>query len=268
MFSRLTLVGLTLCVFSGCHSCGPRCNSCGPTMGYPQSQIYSTPQMMVPNSVQPGVPSGGVPANGGSSAPPYQPPVTSSPSTSGENLAPDYGDPPVDTDVDPAFNVPAEPLGANDQSDDFQLSSSRTSELDFEEDEFVEPISVQPASSLGNLDNGRPKAVSSRPNPYLYDRDTDDFNGDGVEDTYEWLRGTVDFDAQRREWQITYNPDPTDRDDKYGGTFTLSNDEGLYKLGLIPDDVVLIDGRVDIENVNHQGKPTYRVENVKRLEPE
>jgi hypothetical protein len=267
MFSRITLAGLMLCVFSGCHSCGPRCNSCGPNMGYPQSQIYTTPQMVVPNSVQPGVPSGGVPANGGSNAAPYQAPVTNPPNTGGEKAVPDYGDPP--TEIDPNYNVPVEPVGANERPNDFQLSSSETSELAFEEEDgFFEPITAQPASSISDVDKRRPNAVSSRPDPYMYDNDADDFNGDGVEETYEWLRGVVDYDAKRSEWQITYNSDPTDKDDKYGGTFTLSNVQGLYDLGLIPDDVVLIDGHVDIENVNYQGKPTYRIENVKRLKPD
>jgi hypothetical protein len=242
--------------------------------------------MMVPNSVPPGVPSGGVPANGGGDALPYQPPINSAPNTGGGGEVPDYDYDDVNpgADSETNFNVPVEPLGANpveplganpveplganEKPADVELSRNEIPRHDYDDDDFVEPITVQPASSTSDFDGPPSTAATSRPDPYMYDKQADDFNGDGIAETYEWLRGVLDFDDQRREWQITYNADPTDKNDKYGGTFTLSNDEGIYDLELVPDDVVLIDGRVDIEKVNHQGKPTYRVESVKRLEPE
>ena len=267
MLSRLIPAGLVLCAAAGCHTWYPYCNSCGPGTGYPQSQIYTTPSLTVPSTVQPGMPAGGVPAGGGSNAPPFNPTPDNPPPTGGGNLAPDYPyeEPGPDSDVDPQFNVESEPFGAVEQDPNVEITSVESS---YDEDDFVAPIEVQPASTVTSIGEGAARGAASRPDPYLYDDKDDDFNGDGVGETYEWLRGVLDYDLQRRKWQITYNADPTDKNDKYGGTFTLSNDDILYKKALMADDVVLIDGRVDIENVNYQGKPTYRVENVKRLEPE
>lgn len=276
MLSRLALAGLTLCVLAGCHSCGPYYNSCGPGVGYPANTIYTPPTTVVPNNVQPSYPSGGAPAGvapsgPGSNAPPYQPP-TNGAANGGGRAVPNYdADPSLESE--PNFNVSPEPLGATERPATVEMTDVNAveEEIETEEiaaDEFVEPIPFQPASVSGELDGPSTASMPSRPNPYMYDKNTDDFNGDGVEETYEWLRGVVNFNEKLRVWEITYNADPTDRDDKYGGTFTLSNDSGLYDLGVIPDDVVLIDGRVDIGNVDEKGKPTYRVENVKRLEPD
>ncbi len=283
MLFRLVLTGVAACAIAGCHSYHPYCNSCGPYPGHQPSQVYQPPTV-VPYQGQPGVPSGGVVPGGvapgsvtpnGGDAPLHNPsPSASNPNSRGDNLAPnDYDDDLSGTNSQ--FNIETENIAAAetaavepDPVDDSADEVTSVAEEQSLEDEFVPPVPFKPASSRAISADTPPKATAARPNPYLYDNDPGDFNGDGVEERYEWLRGVINFDEKQRQWRITYNADPTDQDDKYGGTFTLSNDDLLYKIGLIPDDVVLIDGRVDIENTDLSGKPTYRVEDVERLKPE
>jgi len=271
MMSRMALAGFLLCLISGCHSY-PYCNNCSPSTVYPMSPAY--PQqppstMIVPNTTQqsyaPTYTPGTAPANVGGEAPPYQPPPnTGNPGgnggTGGGDLPPNYDQDPL-PEADPGFGD----QGALDRSGDVEIG--QIDDSDAGNDEFLEPISVQSTSGAGLADPEPPANGAAAPSPYLWDNDKDDFNGDGIPETYEWLRGIVDFDEKRRIWRITYNANPADQSDKYGGTFTLSNDQSLYDLGLVPDDVVLIDGQVDIEKPDYAGKPTYRVDHVKRLEP-
>lgn len=279
MMSRLAIAGVMVAVMTGCHSYYPYCNSCSSYSNMQPSQVYAQPSTVVPYQ-----PPTGAPANGGTT---FQPPVNSTqpPPGNGNKTVPEY-------DLDPAnetqenFNIEPEdfleepsgielePIEDEDTfgargTNEIEGISSETEILD--EDGFAQPIPVQPASNSREIGNASPPPtapkVASRPSPYLYDRSDDDYNGDKVPEAYEWLRGVVDFDEKNRVWRVTYNPDPTDKADKYGGTFTLSNDQGLYELNVVPDDVVLIDGRVDLQNPDREGKPTYRVESIKRLEP-
>ncbi len=276
MLSRLVLAAMTAILISGCQSYYPYCDSCGQNSGFQPTQIYQQPATVVPYQGQPGVPSGTVTPNGGS-APPFQPPSSSgNPSGTGGKAVPEYNDtdPGYDSGAyDSQYQIQAEEIQAKERApvaldsiEESVAAERSVTEEPMGDDQFVDPIPFQPASATATVGEKAPSA--SRPNPYRYDKEADDFNGDGVEETYEWLMGVVDYDNTHRKWRITYNPDPTDKDDKYGGTFTLTNAQAIYDLGLIPDDVVLIDGRVDIKNTDRAGKPTYRVEHVERLEPD
>jgi hypothetical protein len=120
-------------------------------------------------------------------------------------------------------------------------------QLDFEEpdaESFQEPF--RPASNT--------VATSiPRPNPYDYDRQK-----------YTWLRGVVDYDNEHQTWHIIYNLKP-DKDDRYGGSSTLANSPQLS--GLQPNDIVLVEGRFDLDSRDNIGKPTYQVDHVARLVP-
>lgn len=286
MLSRLALAGLTVIAVSGCHSYYPYCNSCGSNPAMMPGQVYQPSQVYQPGTFAPGQIQQSVPANGGSGASQFRPPINSTPpdSNGGGNLVPnpdtDYdqnSDP--SSGVDPGFGGENEETGAVEQPSGVALSHIDDEELEASdssgevangepaEDEFSPPIPFKPASSSRTISEASPPPKSNRPNPYLYDNKNDDSNGDGVAEAYEWLRGVVEYDEKLRQWRITYNPDPTDKTDKYQGTFTLSNDEAIYKSAVDSDDVILVDGRVDIENPDASGKPTYRVENVQRLKP-
>lgn len=90
------------------------------------------------------------------------------------------------------------------------------------------------------------KAASPTPSPYDYD-----------DKTYSWLRGKVDYDEVSKTWVIIYSLDPKD---KYGGSFTLANDEKLKKLR--NDDVFLVEGKIDSTAKDSRGKPIYRIDTL------
>ena len=119
--------------------------------------------------------------------------------------------------------------------------------MDFEEpdaESFQEPF--RPASNTVST-------PTARPNPYDYDREN-----------YTWLRGVVDYDTTHQTWHIIYNLRP-DKDDRYGGSSTLSDSPQLSSLQ--PNDIVLVEGRFDANSRDNIGKPTYRIDHVARLVP-
>lgn len=111
-----------------------------------------------------------------------------------------------------------------------------------------------PLEPAGKLDSGvvavAAKTVDAKtradsPNRYDYDRGS-----------YSYLRGVVDFDPGDKSWHIIYNPKP-DSKDKYGGAFQLIDNP---KLNTLHDgDVVFIQGRVNLHQVDSHGKPKYEV---------
>lgn len=120
-------------------------------------------------------------------------------------------------------------------------------------DPFLQPIPIQPetADLVAMTEAG--SGNTGLPTPYRHERDS-----------YTWLRGVVNFDAEDKAWQIIYALDP-EPSDKFGGSMLLMDDERLDELQ--ESDVVLVEGRVDLNSRDRFGKPMYRVENVQRLEP-
>jgi hypothetical protein len=108
-------------------------------------------------------------------------------------------------------------------------------------EEFEEPQSViRPASGAA------PGAKRSNRNPYGHKAGT-----------YEWVRGIVSRDPKSDAWRITYSTDPTE---KYGGSFTLVEDEMLENL--VEGDTIYIKGRIDATATDRRGKPSYRVKDI------
>jgi hypothetical protein len=89
------------------------------------------------------------------------------------------------------------------------------------------------------------KRLADSPNRYDYDRTS-----------YSYLRGVVDFNPRDKSWSIIYSPKP-DRSDKYGGAFQLVDNPRLNKLH--DGDVVFVQGRVNLQQVDTRGKPKYEI---------
>ena len=81
--------------------------------------------------------------------------------------------------------------------------------------------------------------------------------------SYSSLRGVVDFDEEDNSWHIIYNVTPNEKD-KLGGGVRLLPHPALKTLR--NGDVVLIEGKVDYENLDRRGKPQYRISYLARLE--
>jgi hypothetical protein len=80
--------------------------------------------------------------------------------------------------------------------------------------------------------------------------------------SYSYLRGVLDFNSRDNTWNIIYSPKPDPRD-KYGGSFQLVDSPKLKTLH--DGDVVFIQGRVNLEQRDAQGKAKYEiVEDVAR----
>jgi hypothetical protein len=114
------------------------------------------------------------------------------------------------------------------------------------EEGFAKPIPTVTVS--------RTTSSVARVSPYRKER-----NG------YGWLRGVVSFDETEQEWRLTYDPDAS-ANDPYQGNFVLVGNDQLDNL--LPDDVVLVEGTIEPSLKDKRfGKPSYRVRQLKRLEP-
>jgi len=109
---------------------------------------------------------------------------------------------------------------------------------------FQTPVQLDP-ESMRVASNGAPI-------PYHYDRG------------YRKLTGKVDYDAGDKSWHIIYNPRPAD-DDKLGGSIRLLDDERLRELH--DQDIVQVEGEVDNEHPDADGKPQYRIAELHRVRP-
>jgi len=120
-------------------------------------------------------------------------------------------------------------------------------------DSFMTPAKFQAASFELPNDIGNQISNANSPSPFSYDK-----RGFG------WLRGIIEFDAQEKHWNITYNATP-DKTDKFGGNIVLLDQGKLnhFKNG----DVVLIDGKIDSSRQDRMGKPLYLISKVQKLVP-
>jgi hypothetical protein len=151
----------------------------------------------------------------------------------------------------------------DDSQDDFKKSSSSLNHPNGVRLSSITDDSEENLASLGDEGFAKPVPVTtvsnstpipSRVSPYRKDR-----NG------YGWLRGIVTFDEAEQKWRLTYNPDPT-ANDPYQGNFVLLGSDVLDSL--LPDDVVFVEGSIDPTHKDKRfGKPSYRVRQLKRLEP-
>lgn len=117
---------------------------------------------------------------------------------------------------------------------------------DLGDDGFAKPVPIIAASNV--------TSAAGRVSPYRKDR-----NG------YAWLRGVVNYDEAEQKWRLTYTPEPS-TNDPYQGNFILVGNEQLDNL--LPDDVVLVEGTIEPALKDKRfGKPSYRVRQLKRLEP-
>lgn len=269
MQARLLLVlGLAACALAGCQSYFPY--GYGGTGPYPAlppgtyappggivapstSQLppARVPQTYAPVSPRVVVPGGSVPNGlpGGVAAPARTDPSASTANTS---PVPNYPEP---------KKLP-EGLGAGVRDDDADAikgtrpgASTNPSGVQLDR---VAPDGDDPLSQLGPEEFEEPEAVirpasgatttakKSKRSPYSHKAGT-----------YEWVRGIVSRDPKTDAWRITYSTDPTER---YGGSFTLVEDEKLENL--VEGDTVYIQGRIDASAADRRGKPSYRVKEI------
>lgn len=267
---------LTVMTVIGCYSHYPS-SVYGPG-GYPG--MYPTPPagafpqgatIVPPGSTTPG--SGGTTFDSstsnrwqpGSDAPAFNPATDGVPSTGAEKPVPDYTDPSGSTftpfeggdfhdtnnfgdesssnSEPPAGNGATTPIDAgNGNLLPFDGSASNAAG----NDHFVVPaVAVTPVSAA--------RTAKPKPNPYKYDREN-----------YRWLRGVVDYEPETGTWNIIYNLQPDD-EDKYGGSIVLVGADRFGRLEA--NDVVLVEGGVDLEHRDALGKPQYRVDRLERLVP-
>ena len=293
-----TLCGPALLVLAGCY--GPPTyapSPYGPSMGapmytnppngtytvpngsYPQG-VYpqgTTPQQGVPTLVDPQVGSQPYTRNKTpyDDAAPWQPPrpVTphggQSPSpVTGDNPVPEYNDPNA---AAPQPVAPRQPRPAqSDQFDLFEQPGATPFQRDGmgRNESTAEPGPV--FASASDVELGEPDVLQAgfsrtpaaedefqppQPNPFDHDAET-----------FRWLRGVVDFDAQEKRWHILYDLNP-EESDELGGEIALVGEPQVLR-ALRVQDVVLVEGHVDTSAQDRFGKPCYRVEHLQRLQPQ
>ena len=262
-----TACGLVWLAALGCHSFspyGPGYAGNYPTQprgNFPQQGAYPQPALAmntVPGQTWPQQPqlgaAGNVPPPAFASQPPQFDSVSMPPSATGSTgtkPVPDYDDVPGGPSIGSTGDEFRSPV-ASSRGAKLDARIDDTESADPGDDAFAPPVPVQNASVSRDIPEASPPVARSNSNPYLYDTKG-----------YTWLRGIVDFDDQSKTWRITYNPDP--RGDPFGGSLTLSDDE---KLGsLLPNDVVLVEGRIDNDRRDRFSKPIYHVSNAVLLRP-
>lgn len=113
---------------------------------------------------------------------------------------------------------------------------------------------IQPASFEQSSFGPEPRQTEST-NADASSGEEDAFGYD--RNSYRWLRGVVDYDPAKKDWQIIYGLSP-EASDKFGGSLTLLDEGRLADFQ--NDDVVLVEGRIDPDaGRDVLGKPLYRV---------
>lgn len=258
-------LGLALLPAAGCQSFAPY----GP--GYPGNYPNNSGMPQGTNAPRGAASPAGATTWNGAGPPQYAAPnqgypVASAAARSGPSqpmaggapkLVPDYPDSPGGQSATGGTDEFPRRAGSPNSSGaqlDSSIDDSEENVATLGDDQFAPPIPVRTASASNPI-AAEPAAPGTKPapSPYLYDRKT-----------YKWLRGVVDYDDQHKSWRITFNPDPAGSE-PYGGNLTLVNDEQLDTL--LASDVVLVEGRIEVDRLDHFGKPMYRVETVQRLRP-
>lgn len=228
----------------------------GPTM------VPSGAPVMTPSTGQ-GVSPGLGTASGPTSAPPFKPSRT--PAGPADKTVPNYPDQATpatkskqDFDVfdneNENFKAPIEHKKLKQLEEDDRNNS--WNEPKDSDDGFETPAKFQPVSyRLGEDDpTDEEHSGETRLNPYAYDAKE-----------YSWLRGVVEYDEDTEGWYIVYDDEP-DKDDRYGGKISLADHPKLSVLKR--SEVILVQGKIDDEQVDHLGKPKYLIEQMGRCVPE
>lgn len=240
----------------------------GPQLGAPAPMVTpGVPSYAAPGSGQlPGRPNGSA-RNPQSDAPPFQPgreAGNSSAETSSSqknrvpppiHLEPDYSyeEEPSSSDSGNSGGTTPSPFqqeGASLQRLDegprlAAVAEESAAEESTGEDDFVLPLEAEAAPETIQQAAGE---TAEAPDPYDYEPEY-----------YRWLRGKVDFDEVDQTWNIIYSLNPDD-EDRYGGSITLNNHPELSKLR--DGDVALVEGRIDPDSLDRNGKPKYQITNV------
>lgn len=216
----------------------------------------------------PGSPQLGPPAGGSSQK--FQTPIPATPGGNPNDSAPlwDGGASRSDGGLVPAPHGDPNDLGAPNTLNERNARPmlSHVSGSDADDTSHLQPANLQtsraqparveaPDSFEAPLeldDNAHQHTAASGPNPYDYDREG-----------YSWLRGVVDFNDDEKTWHIIYNVKPT-KDDKFGGGIRLLPSPALKSLR--QGQVVHLEGAIDYEHRDADGKPQYRVEHLARVE--
>ena len=111
------------------------------------------------------------------------------------------------------------------------------------------PFAPDAVAQSGTQSSSNPQGNVS---PYDYDRIT-----------FRWLRGLVDYDTQDKSWYIIYSLAPS-ADDPFGGGITLVGDDRLNHLR--NGQVVLVEGGIDYNKTDRNGRACFRVENLTPLQ--
>jgi hypothetical protein len=260
-------MGLALCLCTGCQSYFPNGYGYsgpysqfpsgsypGPTTApatgssQPASSLQGTTQYPTPASLPTGKPAGAAAGTKLGTQQSNPVPKYRDPGDTPTSLGAPAGDDELDT-IKRGSSSRSNPKPAADDLED-EVGDSISSSDD---NGFSKPAPYRTASATVEDQEPRRLPSQSRPSPYKKDPDG-----------YSWLRGVVVKDAKNGSWRITYSRDADDND-QYGGTLTLVDDDRLDTL--IDDDIVLVAGKVDKSLPDRFGKPSYRVEQLKRLIP-
>lgn len=278
-------LGLLTATMAGCVSPYPYNAPYG--YGAQPGGYYGQPQYPVPSSVPSGdiqlnaptpvdsTPSGGsnsdaplFDSNANKNVPDYFTPEPGRTPDPGDVSSPDSAEKQMYDKEKHTFETDKNPFGMNPSSDvknlAFEESSTRPRALSTETaessveapppitlaaGEYSSPLELKPDQASLKL----PYDPATMPNPYNYDK-----NG------YRSLQGLVTFDDQTQTWIIMYNDKP-EREDDYGGVFTLADNE---KFSLLNDyDVVYLEGSVSETEKDAFGKPKYKVDFLNKLRP-
>lgn len=290
--------GMMLAAGAGCYHPAPY----APNYGYPNYQTvppgampaapggsYVVPGQSMPSTL--GAPSPSYPGSGPTLAPPING-GSSPPSTfeGGANPggvpnyedpnAGDFGTPPEDGYLPPSSGNGSSPFMREGTAVPRQFNQGYASQpLNGEQDYFAGIDNVALDSTTVETERPRELAAASTKTIQPASFEEASFGPEpaklpshgGVEEdafgyersTYRWLRGVVDYDPAKKDWQIIYGLTP-EASDKYGGSLTLL-DEGQLS-DFQNDDVVLVEGQLDpTAGRDVLGKPLYRVTRAELL---
>ncbi|MEX1097918.1 MAG: hypothetical protein WED34_17875 [Planctomycetales bacterium] len=156
-----------------------------------------------------------------------------------------------------------EPLARVDSSPAADLGGASVAE-----DDFFQPPIMNPGSA------GRPRVAATTVSDQA---ELDPFGHD--QEGHTWLKGQVDYDPASDTWHIIYSAKGDE--DEFGGAMLLTTlpegtklEDGAMLLPTLRDGakiedgaIVLIQGGVDHEQLDRNGKATYRARSIRPLQP-
>ena len=128
-------------------------------------------------------------------------------------------------------------------------------QLDADSPNFSEPFrDPVPANTAASKPPRAQPVNSTTPfNVDVYDYDK----------SYRWLQGVLKKDTAEGVWYIVYD---FKQSDEFGGDLTLLNHASLQRMQ--DGEIVLIDGELVRGRTDQNGKPMYRVERIKIIDPD